>query len=549
MRTVALPDVFNLADYFLFDRIAEGVGAEIALRFGDRAYTFDDVATRTTALASALLARGVRPEERVLIVLPDLPPFAWTFFGVLKAGAIVAMGNPDAPVHDLEYLLEYTRASALVTVGRVVESLRDPIERSPWLKCVLVTADARTGEDPEAPEALPPMGGAPRVESLTRALAAASPERHAPLPTRRDDPAIWLFTSGSTGRSKAAIHTHRDFAFNTEVYALGTVGYRRGDVCVSVPRLFFGYATGTNLMFPFRVGASVGMFSERPTVHSLSDAIARYRPTVLTNVPTMIGKLLEHDAALRAEGSPGLDLSCVRFCLSAGEALPPTLLTRWTERFGVDVYDGIGSAEMFHIYVTNRPGDIKPGSLGRVVDGYEVKVLPRDATTPGVEPVAPGEVGTLWVRGESVALCYHGDREKSWHTFHGRWCCTSDLFRLDAEGYLWFAGRADDLLKVSGQWVSLLEVEDCLLSHPAIAEVAIVGVEEEGLMSTLAFVVLRDGFAAGDSLAREIQDFAKSRLSKHKYPRTVTFTGELPKNDRGKVDRKLLRARPPASRG
>ena len=541
MHSVTFPDVFNLADYFLFDRIADGLGGEVALRYGALTYTFDDVARRTAALASALVARGVRAEERVLIVLPDLPPFAWTFFGVLKAGAVVAMGNPDAPTHDLEYLLEYTRASCLVTVRRVVESLRDPIERSPWLRAVLVTADTATGEDPEALVALPATGGAPRVESLTRVIATASPEREKPLPTRRDDPAVWLFTSGSTGRSKAAIHTHRDFAFNTEVYAIGTVGYRRGDICVSVPRLFFGYATGTNLMFPFRVGASVGMFSERPTVASLTEAITRYRPTVLTNVPTMIGKLLEHDATARASGAAGLDVSSVRFCLSAGEALPPTLLSRWTERFGVDVYDGIGSAEMFHIYVTNRPGDIKPGSLGRVVDGYTVKVLPRDATEPGAEPVAPGEVGTLWVAGDSVALGYHGDREKSWQTFHGRWCCTSDLFRLDADGYLWFAGRADDLLKVSGLWVSLLEVEDCLLSHPAIAEVAVVGVEEEGLMRTLAHVVVRDGFTAGDDLARDIQDFAKSRLAKHKYPRAVTFRSELPKNDRGKVDRKRLR--------
>ena len=541
MPSTDFPEVFNLADYFLFDRIDEGLGETVALRFGDRAYTYDDVAYRTGALASVLLARGVRSEERVLIVLPDMPPFAWSFFGVLKAGAVVAMGNPDAPTGDLAYLLEYTRAAALITVPRVVEALREPIERSPWLRAVLVTADAPTGDDPEALVPLPPTGGGVRVESLTRALATADTTMHRPTETRRDDVAVWLFTAGSPGRAKAAVHTHRDFAFNTEVYALGTVGYRFGDVCVSVPRLFFGYATGTNLMFPFRVGATVGMFAERPTVTSLADAIARYRPTVLTNVPTMIGKLLEHDAVARAAGGAGLDMSSVRFCLSAGEALPPALLARWTERFGVDVYDGIGSAEMFHIYVTNRPGDIKPGSLGRVVDGYTVKVLARDATGPGAEALGPDEVGTLWVAGDSVALCYHGDRDKSWQTFHGRWCCTSDLFRLDAEGYLWFAGRADDLIKVSGQWVSPLEVEDCLLAHPAVAEVAVVGVDEAGLMKTVAHVVVREGFTAGDALAKALQDFARARLLPHKYPRAVTFTSDLPKNDRGKVDRKLLR--------
>jgi benzoate-CoA ligase family protein len=534
-------DVFNLADYFLFDRIGEGLGETVALRFGNEVWTYNDVATRSARTAAVLVSLGVRAEERVLIVLPDLPPFAWSLFGTLRAGAVVAMGNPDAPVGDLAYLLEYTRAAALITVPRVLESLADVIERSPWLRAVLVTADVPTGDDPEAEVHAPALGAGPRIESLTRAIATVDVSSHKPTPTRRDDIAVWLFTSGSTGKPKAAVHTHRDFAYNTEVYALGTVGYRRGDMCVSVPRLFFGYATGTNLMFPFRVGATVGLFSERVTAQSLTEAITRYRPTVLTNVPTMIGKLLEHDMHLRATGSAGIDLSGLRFCLSAGEALPPTLLARWLERFNVDVYDGIGSAEMFHIYVSNRPGDVKPGSLGRVVDGYEVKILARDALGPGAEALPSGEVGALWVAGDSVALCYHGDRDKSWETFHGRWCRTSDLFRIDGDGYLWFAGRADDLLKVSGQWVSPIEIEDCLLTHPAIAEVVVVGYDDKGLTKTRAHVVLRDGFAAGEALAKDIQVYARDRLARHKYPRDVRFVDDLPKNDRGKVDRKLFR--------
>jgi acyl-coenzyme A synthetase/AMP-(fatty) acid ligase len=275
------------------------------------------------------------------------------------------------------------------------------------------------------------------------------------------------------------------------------------------------------------------MFSERPTVESLTAAIAKYRPTVLTNVPTMIGKLLEQGSAV--------DLSSLRFCLSAGEALPPALLTRWTERWGVEVYDGIGSAEMFHIYVSNRPGDVKPGSLGRVVDGYTLKVLPTGAVGPGAEPVGPNEIGVLWVAGDSVAIGYQGDRDKSWQTFHGRWCCTGDLFRVDEEGYLWFGGRADELLKVSGLWVSPLEVEDCLLAHAAVAEVAVVGVEVDGLMASRAYVVAREGHAAGEGLAGELQQWAKGRLARHKYPRQVVFVSELPKNDRGKIDRKALR--------
>jgi benzoate-CoA ligase family protein len=363
-------------------------------------------------------------------------------------------------------------------------------------------------------------------------------------PTHRDEPAIWLFTSGSTGEPKANVHTHRDFAYNTEVYAKRTVGYASEDITVSVPRLFFGYATGTNLMFPFAVGATVALFSERPTPQTLACAIDLYRPTVVTNVPTMLGKLLEHDQALRTEGKPGLDLSTVRFSLSAGEALPEPLLRRWLDRFGSDVYDGIGSAEMFHIYASNRPGDIKPGSLGKAVEGYELRILPEEATGSGAEPLPPGEIGVLWVKGDSVSQGYWLDRDKSWKVFHGHWCRTGDLFRIDEQGYLYFAGRADELLKVSGLWVAPVEVEECLMRHEAVAVAAVIGIEDEGLVKPKAFVVKRAGVATADmQLAVELQEFVKAHLAKHKYPRMVEFVDDVPKNDRGKVDRRALRAR------
>jgi acyl-coenzyme A synthetase/AMP-(fatty) acid ligase len=235
-------------------------------------------------------------------------------------------------------------------------------------------------------------------------------------------------------------------------------------------------------------------------------------------------------------------MSSVRFHLSAGEALPPALLERFCARFGGEVYDGIGSAEMFHIYASNRPGDVKPGSLGRAVDGYELRVLDRDATGPGAAELAAGETGVLWVRGDSVALCYHGDRDKSWQTFHGHWCRTGDLFRKDGDGYLWFSGRADDLFKVSGIFVAPLEVEECLVSHAAVSLAAVIPVDDGGLTKPKAFVVLRPERAAdaGDALAAELADYVKTRLSRHKYPRWVEFVDDLPKNDRGKVDRKAL---------
>jgi acyl-coenzyme A synthetase/AMP-(fatty) acid ligase len=262
----------------------------------------------------------------------------------------------------------------------------------------------------------------------------------------------------------------------------------------------------------------------------------------------MMGKLLEHDEALAAAGKERLDFSSIRFHLSAGEALPPALLTRFTERFHNDVYDGIGSAEMFHIYCSNRPGDIKPGSLGRVVEGYTLKILSSDAIGPGEAELPRGETGVMWVKGDSVALGYFQDRDKSWATFFGQWCRTGDLFRLDDEGYLYFSGRADDLLKVGGLWCAPVEVEDCLCHHPAVSLAAVIGADDEGLVKPKAFVVLRDEarrrLAAEDdrtALADELKAFVKERLSKHKYPRWIVFADDVPKNDRGKVDRKTLK--------
>jgi len=542
---VTLPEDLSLARYYLFDRVErDGLGAKVAVRYGDRGYTYETVAKKTRQMAGLLAARGVRRGERVLIVLPDAPPFVWTFFGVLTRGAVVAMGNPQAPIESLEYLVRYTRATAVVTVPEVAEKLRATVAAAgSEVQVVLVVPDVATGEDPE--QRVSVAGGAAaagdKLVELAPALAAAA--ELPPVAMHRDEPAIWLFTSGSTGEPKANVHTARDFAFNTEVYAKGTVGYQRDDVTVSVPRLFFGYATGTNLMFPFAVGATTGLFSERPTPESLAAALTMYRPTVVTNVPTMLGKLLEHDQALTEAGKPGLDLSAVRFSLSAGEALPGPLLARWIERFHSDVYDGIGSAEMFHIYASNRPGDVKIGSLGKAVAGYELRILPEEADGAGAPPCAPGEIGVLWVKGDSVSQGYWLDRDKSFRTFHGHWCRTGDLFHVDEHGYLYFAGRADDLLKVGGQWVAPLQVEECLLGHPAVAACAVIGVEDEGLTKTKAFVVLRAGHARAEALATALQDHVRTKLAKYKYPRLVEFVDDLPKNDRGKVDKKALRAR------
>jgi len=547
--TVTFPEDLSLADYFLFDRIAEGKGERIALRFGDRSWTYSDVADRARALARWFVDRGVLPEQRVYIVLPDTPAFAWGIFGTLAAGAVLTMGNPVAPIDDLAAVIEYVRASVVITTPVVAAALAPKLGELPSVREILLSPDAATGDPVEVDVGTPPslIGRRPRLCALHVAVERGR-TLDAPLPKiRRDDPAIWLFTSGSTGRPKAAMHSHRDFAFNTEVYAKRTVGYRESDVTVSVPRLFFGYATGTNLWFPFAVGAAVGLFSERPTAESVAGAIERYRPTVVTNVPTMLGKLLDLDDERRAGGGPGLDLSSVRFHLSAGEALPEPLLRRFVDRFGADVYDGIGSAEMFHIYCSNRPGDVVPGSLGRAVEGYTLRILPEDAEGPGAPPLPPDEIGVLWVQGDSVAHGYFQDRDKSWRTFHGHWCRTGDLFRIDDRGYLWFSGRADDLFKVGGIFVAPREVEDCLLAHACVSVAAVIPSEDAGLTKPKALIELRpdarERIATPEgkqALADELKAHVQARLSKHKYPRWVVFVEDLPKNDRGKVDKKLL---------
>ena len=339
-------------------------------------------------MAGLLAAHGVRRGERVLIVLPDAPPFAWSFFGTLTRGAVVAMGNPHAPVESIAYLVTYTRATAVITIPEVAETLRAMVAApGSEVQVVLVVPDVATGEDRRAANLRRSTASAEGACELAPALDAAAEAE--PMAVHRDEPAIWLFTSGSTGEPKANMHTPRDFAFNTEVYAKRTVGYRRDDVTVSVPRLFFGYATGTNLMFPFAVGATAGLFSERPTPESLANAIARYRPTVVTNVPTMLGKLLEHDAELTAERQAGprpLERALLPLRRRGAARAAPR---RWIERFASDVYDGIGSAEMFHIYGSNRPGDVKVGSLGKAVEGYELRVLPEDAEGSGAAPCRP----------------------------------------------------------------------------------------------------------------------------------------------------------------
>ena len=522
--TLSFPERFNMAGYYLDDRVEEGLGERVAVYFEDLQYTYRDVQKLANRVGNALSGLGVEMEDRVLIVLPDSIEFVATWFGVAKIGAVVTMVNTILPTSDYEYYLDYTRAKVAVVHASVMEQFAPAASRSRYLRYTIVPKTKASG----------------RLEGLERRSSVVSYEKITEnasdelenAPTSVDDIAVWLFTSGSTGNAKAAVHLQHDLPYNTERYAKKVLGINKDDITLSVPKLFFGYATGTNLLFPFAVGGATALFAERSTADTMFEMIHRYRPTILTSVPTMINAMLQVDGARER-----YDLSSLRFCLSAGEALPPELYDRWMETFGVEILDGIGSAEMFHIYITNSPGDVKPGSLGKIVPGYEATIVDAEG-----REVPTGEMGTLRIKGDSAALCYWNAHDKSKATFAGDWCTTGDQFRVDEEGYYWYCGRTDEMLKVGGIFVSPTEIENCLVEHDAVVECAVIGApDEQKLVKPKAFIVLNAGFEASAGLERELKEYVKRRLAVYKYPRWIVFRDELPKNDRGKIDRKSLK--------
>jgi len=506
-------DRLNLAEYFLDHNVPSRAG-KVAVHYGDAAITYGEIHAGANRVAHALRRLGIRMEDRVLLVLPDRPEFVTSLFGILKAGGVLAMANPLVTTEDVLYYLNYTRAPVAVLAEPVARAVAERRRELPHLREALVV-----GGGAEAGPFLP-------FEKTIAAEKADFPN----APTHRDDPAVWLFTSGTSGKPKAAMHLQRDFVFNTENYAKKVLRIAESDRTLSVPKLFFGYATGTNLWFPFAVGASTVLFEEHPTPAILFALARRHSPTVLTAVPTMIAKMVQDEGARKE------DLASLRVCLSAGEALPPELYRRFTERFGVEILDGIGSAEMFHIYISNRIGEVRPGTLGTLVPGYEARIVGADGGD-----AKDGDVGTLWIGGESRMVGYFQDKEKSTRTLRGRWVVTGDLFRRDADGVFHYEGRADDMLKVGGIFVAPGEIENCLLEHDAVRECAVVGFRDEaGLVKPRAYVALKPDRAPSKETESALVEHARKKLAHFKVPREVRFLEALPRNDRGKIERRKL---------
>jgi len=517
------PAVFNFAAHLF---VANAGRADKLAYLDDRGrLSYGELEMQARRLAAGLLALGVRREERVFLLMHDCNEWPVSFLGCLYAGIVPVAVNTLLTADDYAFMLRHSRSQATLVSAALLPTLTAAMAKAPSEVRHVVVAQAEG--------ALPPQ-----TVSFDALVAANEPLAEA-APTHRDDPAFWLYSSGSTGRPKGTVHTHANLWWTAELYARPVLGLTERDVCFSAAKLYFAYGLGNALTFPLSVGASVVVMAERPTPDAVfkrwTAADAATRPTVFFGAPTGFAGMLASPAL------PAREAVKLRMCSSAGEALPSEIGQRFERHFGVSIIDGIGSTEMLHIFISNRPGDVRYGTTGKPVEGYEVELRGGDG-----RPIADGEVGDLYVKGPSAALMYWGDRERSRETFQGSWTRSGDKYSRDADGYYTYAGRSDDMLKVSGVWVSPFEVESTLMQHPAVLEAAVIGSEDkDGLVKTKAFVVVKPGAAVSDS---ELKAFVKERLAPYKYPRSFEFVDELPKTATGKIQRFRLRERERASR-
>jgi benzoate-CoA ligase len=512
---VAPPERFNFAQHLITANAARGSKTVYTDDAGVLSY--GQLANRIQRLAGALASLGVRREERVLLLMHDCNDWPVVFLGSLYAGVVPVAVNTLLTPDDYAYMLTHSRAQAAFVSAPLLSTLKSAMERGGHELRALVVS---RGKD------LPPD-----ALDLEQLLAQGTP-RTAPAPTTADEMAFWLYSSGSTGRPKGTVHTQANLYWTAELYGKPVLGLTEHDVCFSAAKLFFAYGLGNALTFPLSVGASVVLMAERPTPDAIFKRWTGQKPTVFYGAPT------GYAGMLASPSLPARSAVALRLCSSAGEALPREIGDRFTAHFGCEIVDGIGSTEMLHIFLSNRPGEVRYGTTGRPVPGYEVEL--RDER--GLPLNGADQVGDLYIKGPSSALLYWGNRVKSSETFLGAWTRSGDKYLRDADGYYVYAGRADDMLKVSGQYVSPFEVEATLVQHGAVLEAAVIGVvDAAGLTRAKAYVVLKDPDQAADELAEELKHFVKSRLAPFKYPRDLEFIGELPKTATGKIQRFKLR--------
>lgn len=501
---------YNAAVDLVESNLAAGRGDQLAYIDDHGRYSYADLHLAVRHTAAALRAAGLEPEQRVLLCMYDSFALPATFLGAIRAGIVPVLANTQLTADDYAYMLADSRAVVAVVSAPLAATFAPLRSR--------VSSFARLIID----------GG---EELELEVLCAAADGDQPAATTHADEACFWLYSSGSTGRPKGTVHVHSSLRATAELYAQGILGINQQDLVFSAAKLFFAYGLGNALSFPLSVGATTLLMAGRPSPEAVFQRLVKYRPTIFHGVPTLYAAMLA-SPALPPAGQ--LNLRC---CTSAGEALPADIGQRWCRHFGLDILDGIGSTEMLHIFLSNRPGDVRPGTTGKVVPGYELRLVNDEGVA-----VPAGELGELQVKGPTAAMMYWNDRARSRTTFLGEWTRTGDKYRIDADGYYIHCGRSDDMLKVGGIYVSPTEVEGVLISHPAVLEAAVVGrADNEGLIKPQAFVVLNAGYSASAALAAELQEFVKSRLAPYKYPRWIDFIGELPKTATGKIQRFKLR--------
>ena len=513
-----VPPAFNAADFFIDRHLREGRTDHLAIVCGDAEVTYGELAEGVNRCAAALRESiGVRRGDRVLLLVLDCPEFIYAFFGAIKIGAIPIPTNTLWKPAEYRFVLNDSQASVLIVSQALVPQIQAiPRTGLPHLRRVVVIGEPQDD-----------------AVAFSRLLADGRPQLEAE-DTRSHDAAFWLYSSGSTGSPKGCVHLQHDMVICTELYAKGVLGITANDRSFSAAKLFFAYGLGNGMYFPLGTGGAAVLWPGPPTASNIYQVIERYRPTLFYSVPTGFGMMLaqEHEPE-RGD----YDLGSVRLAVSAGESLPPAIFERFKTRFGVEILDGIGSTELLHIFISNRPGGARPGSSGCVVPGYEARLLDEHDA-----PVAVGEIGNLRIRGDSACSGYWNNRDKTRDTFSGGWIKTGDKYRQDADGFFWYAGRSDDMLKVGGIWVSPVEVENAVIAHPSVQECAVVGREDhDGLVKPLVCVVLRADQFPTSELASDIQAQATKSLASYKRPRWVEFLPELPKTATGKIQRFKLR--------
>jgi benzoate-CoA ligase len=513
------PERFNFAHSILERNAARGPKAAYIDDTGTLSY--GDLETRVRCAAAAFLALGLRREERVFFCLQDTVDFPIAFLGALYAGIVPVAVNTLLTVDDYAYMLAHSRAQALVV--------------SEGLLPVLQRALARGGHDVN--QVIVSRAAAPSGSALPEAaLDFSSWSRSAsflsrPADTAADEMAFWLYSSGSTGRPKGTVHTHANLYWTAALYGGPVLGLGENDVVFSAAKLFFAYGLGNALTFPLSVGATTILMAERATPPAVFKRLVEHKPTIFCGVPTL------YAAMLASPELPARDAVALRRCISAGEALPREVGEKFAARFGCEILDGIGSTEMLHIFLSNLPGEVRYGTTGKPVPGYDIELRGEDG-----HPVDVDAIGDLYIRGPSAAVMYWANRERTRTTFQGEWTKSGDKYTRGADGYYTYAGRSDDMLKVSGQYVSPFEVEAALMRHEAVLEAAVVGKSgADGLTRTLAYVVLKSGRIGDAALVQALQMFVKDQLAPYKYPREIRFLPELPKTATGKIQRFKLR--------